>query len=415
MKVLHITGYITGGAGIAVMRLHQALLAQQVDSKILCFFARDENLVPGVYPINQNKSRFQALLEKCKLDKNSRLIRGMTGDYEFFSFPFSTLQLHQHPLVQEADIIHLHWISNFVDIPSFFTHVKKKLIWTAHDLNPILGGFHYENDVVRSPNFAPAEQYLRKVKQEFIRKANVHFIASSAQSVQKIRQALPGIACDRIPCVLDTEHFLPVDKQVARQALRLPENTLILGTGADDLKNYRKGYWLLLEAIEQLPESEKKELTLFSFGAFSHGKNDTPENPYPAIVRFPPVHDKRLHSLVYSVMDYFVVPSMEETFGLTGTEALLCNTPLLAARTGGMPDYTQEGKNGHLFTPGNATELATLIKEALRHKREGHTPFTNPREQILQWYKEENPVEKHIRLYQTSEIFSARRGKQEYT
>ena len=46
------------------------------------------------------------------------------------------------------DIIHLHWIGGFVDIPTFFKHVKKPIIWTLHDMNPFQGGFHYKDDVL---------------------------------------------------------------------------------------------------------------------------------------------------------------------------------------------------------------------------------------------------------------------------
>ena len=139
MRVLHITAYITGGAGIAVKRLHEALLEKGIDSKILCLFALQENLTPEIYQIHQTRSFASRVLSKLKLDKNSRLTKGLQGDYEAFTFPYSPYKVHLHPLVSQADIIHLHWIADFVDIPSFLSVVKKPMVWTAHDLNPILG------------------------------------------------------------------------------------------------------------------------------------------------------------------------------------------------------------------------------------------------------------------------------------
>jgi glycosyltransferase involved in cell wall biosynthesis len=47
-------------------------------------------------------------------------------------------------------------------------------------------------------------------------------------------------------------------------------------------------------------------------------------------------------------------------------EALNLGKPVLASRIGGLPEIIQEGKNGYLFNPGEATDLAekiNLLKE----------------------------------------------------
>ncbi|MCX2473211.1 glycosyltransferase [Pedobacter sp. MC2016-05] len=395
MKVLHITAYITGGAGIAVKRLHEALLEKGMDSKILCLFALEENLTPEIYQLHQSRSFSSRVLSKLKLDKNSRLTKGLHGDYEAFTFPFSHYKVHLHPLVSQADIIHLHWISDFVDIPSFFSAVKKPMVWTAHDLNPILGGFHYEQDVYRNPSFSRAEESLKKEKHSAITAAGVHFIGSSQLTVDKIKAYLPEVGCTKIPCILDTVNFIPIDKKIAKNALNINEHVILLGTGADDLGNYRKGYWLLQKAIGKLTEAEKKRVKIISFGASKSNQGDSGN---PEHLRFQPIHDKRIHSLVYSAMDYFIIPSTEETFGLTGTEALLCNTPLISSRTGGMIDYITEGKNGFLFDPMDADRLVEKIKLAITAYNEA--PITDARSSILEWYKKEAPLEKHITLYE---------------
>ncbi|WP_316788105.1 glycosyltransferase [Pedobacter frigoris] len=396
MKVLHITTYITGGAGIAVKRLHEALLDEGVDSKILCLFALPENISREIYQLNQSRSFTYRILKKLKLDKNSRLIKNLRGNFEAFSSPHSPYNVHLHPLVIDADIIHLHWISDFVDIPTFFKSVKKPIIWTAHDLNPILGGFHYEQDVIKNPCFSLIEEKFKKLKHHYIKKANVHFIGSSTITVQKIEENLPGVSCSKIPCILDLRNFQPIDKKKAKTALGISENTLILGSGADDLTNYRKGYWLLLEALEMMDENDKDRFKILSFGAkkgtFQH---NTPKSP--DTIKFEPIYDKRLHSLIYSAMDYFVIPSVEETFGLTGTEALLCNTPVISSKTGGMVDYVEDGVNGFLFEPLDKAALLMKIKNIVHSIQ--NVDDLNCRQSIIDWYEREQPVAKHIQLY----------------
>ncbi len=396
MKVLHITGYITGGAGIAVMRLHRALLARGVDSKVLCLFALPQNLEPGVFVLNRGKRLRERILARLRVDRASRLTGYLAGDYETFTFPFSGYRLHTHPLVREADVIHLHWIADFVDIPSFFPAVKKPMLWTAHDLNPLMGGFHYEEDLARNPQFAAVERRLADEKQAFIRSSGVRLVGSSALTVEKIRSILPEVTCYQVPCVLETVGFVPVGKSLARQALGIDPGPLVLGVGADDLKNRRKGYWLLKEALLGLTDVERAAIRLVSFGM--PGAVDAGTGQEPQKISFGVMTNRRVHALVYSVMDYFVSPSLEETFGLTGSEAMLCDTPLIASRTGAVPDYAGGEASCLLFEPGSAAGLKEHIRRALAGRGD-RVSAGSTREHILSWYAAQDPVGRHIALY----------------
>ncbi|MEJ7557792.1 MAG: glycosyltransferase [Pedobacter sp.] len=397
MKVLHITSYITGGAGIAVMRLHNALLDSGIDSKVLCYFSMDENLSKEVYTVNSRKSFITKSKERFGLDRKGRLLKGLTGNYEAFTTPFSEIKLHEHELVKNADIIHLHWVGDFVDVPSFFENVKKPVVWTAHDLNPILGGFHYEQDVARNPTFKGIEDKLRTLKHKYINEAKVQFIGSSKFTVEKVSEYLPGISCLQIPCILDLKNYSPIEKSIAKTALRFGDEHLVLGVGADDLENKRKGYRILMDAIGKLTIADQQCIKLVTFGnAKDNGAN---QNPTIQTVRFETIKNKLFHSLLYSALDFFVIPSLEETFGLTGTEALLCNTPLLGSKTGGVPDYCEDQVSGLLFSPGAVDELHLKLKEVLDLKKQGQTAFPDCARNILDWYNQEDPVNRHIQLY----------------
>ncbi len=61
----------------------------------------------------------------------------------------------------------------------------------------------------------------------------------------------------------------------------------------------------------------------------------------------------------------FCLPSRSESFGIAALEALGCGTPVVASRVGGLPEIIIQGKNGFLFTPGNARELAHNINLAV--------------------------------------------------
>ena len=63
-----------------------------------------------------------------------------------------------------------------------------------------------------------------------------------------------------------------------------------------------------------------------------------------------------------------VVPSLwAEAFGLTVAEAMAAGVPLVASRTGGIPELVEDGKTGILVPPGDARALADAIRLLLEH------------------------------------------------
>jgi glycosyltransferase involved in cell wall biosynthesis len=85
-----------------------------------------------------------------------RAIGHIDPHIEQFSHPFSRYRIEQHPWVREADVINLHWVSCFLDYARFFATVEKPIVWTLHDQNPYLGGFHYEWERDRFPEMTGA-------------------------------------------------------------------------------------------------------------------------------------------------------------------------------------------------------------------------------------------------------------------
>jgi len=59
--------------------------------------------------------------------------------------------------------------------------------------------------------------------------------------------------------------------------------------------------------------------------------------------------------------DVFVFPSLYEAVGIALLEAMACARPVVASRTGGIPDVVEDGVSGMLTTPGDALGLARAI------------------------------------------------------
>ncbi len=68
-----------------------------------------------------------------------------------------------------------------------------------------------------------------------------------------------------------------------------------------------------------------------------------------------------------SAMDVVVQPSVAyESFGMSLAEASTLGRPVVAARTGGMPEVVKEGVTGLIVPPGDAEGLAAALRELLR-------------------------------------------------
>ena len=68
---------------------------------------------------------------------------------------------------------------------------------------------------------------------------------------------------------------------------------------------------------------------------------------------------------LYQSATAVIVPSTDEGLGLVAAEALLCETPVIAFRSGGLTDVIRHGTTGVLVTPGDTAELAAAMDTIL--------------------------------------------------
>lgn len=82
-----------------------------------------------------------------------------------------------------------------------------------------------------------------------------------------------------------------------------------------------------------------------------------------------------------------VVPSRSEAFGLVNIEAMAMGTPVVASRTGGIPEIVRDGVDGLLFEPGNAEELARCVVRLLKDDRLRNEMGHNARQRFLEQFE----------------------------
>ncbi len=102
----------------------------------------------------------------------------------------------------------------------------------------------------------------------------------------------------------------------------------------------------------------------------------------------------------YSLADVFVMPSYYEAFPKVVLEAMACEAPVVATRTGGIPEIVDEGVNGLLFEPGNATDLADKIIDLLKDSTSAQKMGVEGRRRVMASFTWEQTAKNILKAYQ---------------
>ncbi len=87
----------------------------------------------------------------------------------------------------------------------------------------------------------------------------------------------------------------------------------------------------------------------------------------------------------YASADAFIFPSRTETLGLVLLEAMAAGCPVVAARSGGIPDIVDDGVNGYLFDPADDYGAITATQRLLSRQEERETLRRNARREAERW------------------------------
>jgi len=364
MRIVHISTSSGGGAGTAAWRLHNSLLEIGVDSKFVHVhgMARDTGCIRAE-PVHQR--RWLRLVKRVlpEVDvqiRNSKSIEGLGRNYEIYSFPNSSFSIEDHPLIQECDVINLHWIAGMINFPVFFRKVKTPIIWTLHDMQPFLGGFHYRND--ESDNidlFRNVDERIRAIKYSAYRESSIRTIVAPSRWLLEEclkSKVFHGLDHLKVPYGLDLDLFRPIPQKSARSVLNLPLHKKIVLFVSENVSNKRKGF----EYLRELQDEPQSEDCLF----VAVGKK--PIDILDNILYLGPIHDDRMLAVIYSCADIFLLPSLEDNLPNVMLEAMACGLPVLGFPVGGIKETIIHQSTGLITDTITINSLKKYLQEFLR-------------------------------------------------
>jgi len=98
-------------------------------------------------------------------------------------------------------------------------------------------------------------------------------------------------------------------------------------------------------------------------------------------------------------IDVFVVPSVEESFGVAAVEASACGLPVVASRIGGLPEVVVDGTTGFLFPPGDTDALVQILSSLIESPELRYRLGQAGRAFVEQQYSWEESVDKMVQIY----------------
>ena len=97
-----------------------------------------------------------------------------------------------------------------------------------------------------------------------------------------------------------------------------------------------------------------------------------------------------------------VVPSADEGLGLVAVEAMLCETPVVAFESGGLPDVVQHERTGLLVHDRSPDELAAAISQLLARPDTGQALGAAGRMHALSTFAPESVARRYIDIYRAA-------------
>jgi L-malate glycosyltransferase len=318
-----------GGAEQLLVTTHRYLDRSRFEPAVACLF--------GPNPLAEDLQNLDVPVYELGLSGPLDLLRGI---------------LHLRRLIREErfEIVHTHlYYANVAG--RFAAWGRARVVTTLHNAD-------YTHEDPGTLVFR-GKKLLDRFTGKLINEA---LLAVSDEVRRDFTQQLGFLGIQVIPNYIDVETFQAKLERLDRQTIRREWG---VGEGDVVLLNVgrlhpQKGQDILIEAFARArQEVPELLLLLLGGGKLREGLEEkTRAMGLGAAVRFnAPVGDVTLY---YKVADVFVFPSRYEAFGIALLEAMAAGLPVVASKTGGIPELATE--EAALLVPvGDVNGLATAL------------------------------------------------------
>lgn len=409
MKILHVNATdLEGGAARAAYRLHCSLLAEGANSQMLVQSktSDDFTVIGPSTKIQKALAKLRPVLDLFPVRKYKRRTKTL---FSPAWLPFSCVVDRINEL--DPDVVHLHWVAGGMMRIEDISRIKAPVVWSLHDMWVFTGGCHYDEQcgafrlqcgnckVLQSKTSKDLSRRVYNRKQRtFEEKKNITLIGLSRWLADQasVSSLFSSEQVINLPNPIDTESFSPFNQTFARELLKLPKDKKLVLFGAiGATSDPRKGFQELVQGLNQL-YLDNVELVVFGASEPQEGARFPQRSHYLGVL-----HDDVTLRVLYSAADVMVVPSMQEAFGQTASEAMACGTPVVAFGATGLLDIVDHKENGYLAKPFEPADLALGIEWVLGNDNYNQLS-EKARKKIVEYFDYKVVAPKYIELYHSA-------------
>ncbi len=405
MHILHFsTSDKIGGSAKSASRIHNGLNNKGICSRM--FVCDKSSNDKDIKEVSRNK-----FMKKFDYYSN-KILQKFGIQYGFIP---SSINLHNHPWIIDADIIQLFNIHGGYFSFNLFNKIArtKPIVWRLSDLWPITGHCAYPvncdkwiegckscPDLKSYPSIGiDTSNLLWERKRNSYLSANLSIIAPSSwtRDAAKLSPLLNGSKIHLVHNGIDTDLFQKIDRNKARKKLGIFEESrkAILFCAHVAFDNPRKGTDILLEAL--LKFKKRSDVFFIPVGVNSHKwLKKLPIDVYP--IEFN--NDLDFIKTTYSACDVVCVPSATDNLPNTILESMSCGKPIVAIDTGGIKDVILHNLTGLLSPPNDAKSLFNNLDFTLSNDEWRRKAGFNSRKIIMENFSKDKEISSIIKIYE---------------
>ncbi|MHB1653252.1 MAG: glycosyltransferase [Desulfitobacteriaceae bacterium] len=241
----------------------------------------------------------------------------------------------------------------------------------------------------------PRKSFLHRALLKWtLRQAEVLCSTSKVMAEEMKRYVEPGRSIEIIPFGVDVERFAPPEE--VNQAA-----PVVFGVAKYLQPVY--GLDILIKAFAELERRlpGRALLRIAGDGPERRKLNNLAKRlGVEGRVEWPGLIPNREVAQFYQGLDVVVVPSRQESFGVTAVEGSACARPIIASKVGGLPEVVLDQETGLLVTPGDVEELASAMEFLVNYPEERLRLGEAGRKFVLEHYSWLDNVSQMERVYE---------------
>ena len=361
MKIVHLATSLQGGAGIAALRMNNALNIIGEESTII---GREEILNYNSLESKPMKMTFPKKIESSAVTLlQSKLIQ--KNDDLVTPWSINTFNI-QNELLDKAEIIHIHAYYNFLSFASLreIVALGKPTLFTLHDQRFFTGGCHYSRGCsnfqdncsscpqARRPFDYAVKEAFSKQKMEFELSKNVELVSPSIWLANLANQ---GAISKNLKVHVVRNPIPRIFFETSAQPQKKFDEVLRIAFIATNFHNPYKDLTVFTTAINEYSRKSSRQVSVVLVG-----RGEIPK--FESNVQIESVHpdsDSEMAKLL-STIDLLVVPSNQDNSPSVIGEGLASGVAVIGSDAGGIPEILKDFEMP-IFPVGDANKLGSVI------------------------------------------------------